>query len=55
MTEKRLPTSENVVDRKIASDWDAVQRRLAELNSRSGGDTRRQAILHRLRALKQVS
>jgi hypothetical protein len=35
-------------DPKIAADWAVVEARRAELNSRVGGDTRRQAILRRL-------
>ena len=37
------------LDPKIATDWEAVLKRLADLNSRSGGDMRRRAILERLR------
>jgi hypothetical protein len=36
------------VDPKIAADWATVEARRADLNSRTGGDTRRQAILKRL-------
>jgi hypothetical protein len=36
------------VDPTVAADWARVEARRAELNSREGGDTRRQAILKRL-------
>jgi hypothetical protein len=38
-----------LLDPKVAADWATVEARRAELNSRDGGDTRRQAILERLR------
>jgi len=39
------------VDPKIAADWARVEARRADLNSRTGGDARRQAILKRLASL----
>ncbi len=43
------------IDRKIETDWAAVLDRLADLNSRSGGDNRRRAILERLERSKRSS
>jgi hypothetical protein len=42
------------VDPKIAADWARVEARRADLNSRTGGDARRQAILKRLRFSQAV-
>jgi hypothetical protein len=36
------------IDPKVQRDWDDVEARRAEINSREGGDTRRRAILRRL-------
>jgi hypothetical protein len=43
------------IDPKVAADWAEVEARRAELNSRDGGDSRRQAILKRLGSLKTAS
>jgi hypothetical protein len=45
----------DLLDPRIAADWQAVQQRLADLNSRVGGDSRRRAILDRLALLKRAS
>jgi hypothetical protein len=42
-------------DPKIEADWAEVEARRADLNSRNGGDFRRQAILKRLGLLKKAS
>ena len=55
MTDRRATVAFVPADPKIATDWDAVLKRLAELDSRSGGDTRRRAILARLRVLRPAS
>lgn len=49
------PAGPSTVDPKVAADWAAVESRRAELNSRSGGDTRRQAIMRRIHILKNAS
>jgi hypothetical protein len=36
------------LDPKVAADWARVEARRADLNSRDGGDTRRQAVIRRL-------
>jgi hypothetical protein len=46
---------DSAVDPKVAADWAEVEARRAELNSRDGGDTRRQAIMKRLGILKHAS
>jgi hypothetical protein len=43
------------VDPKVAADWAEVEARRADLNSRDGGDIRRQAIMKRLGVLKTAS
>jgi hypothetical protein len=43
------------VDPRIEADWAEVDARRAELNSRDGGDFRRQTILKRLGLLKKAS
>ncbi len=35
------------IDPKVLRDWERVQARRSEINSREGGDTRRRAILER--------
>jgi hypothetical protein len=40
--------SGKAVDPKVAADWAQVEARRADLNSRDGGDTRRQAVIRRL-------
>lgn len=43
------------VDPRIEADWAEVDARRADLNSRDGGDFRRQTILKRLDLLKKAS
>jgi hypothetical protein len=45
----------DLLDPRIAADWEAVQQRLADLNRRVGGDSRRRAILDRLAKLHRAS
>ncbi len=47
--------SSGPVDPRIEADWAEVEARRADLNSRDGGDFRRQAILKRLGLLKKAS
>ncbi|MBD5635886.1 MAG: hypothetical protein IAI49_15575 [Candidatus Eremiobacteraeota bacterium] len=42
-------------DQKVERDWAAVQARRADINSRDGGDTRRQAIMKRIGILGRAS
>jgi hypothetical protein len=55
MTENKNGYNEKAVDPKIAADWAQVEARRAELDSRDGGDARRQAILKRLGQLTHAS
>jgi hypothetical protein len=48
-------TAAKTVDPKVERDWANVEARRAEINSRDGGDTRRQAIMRRLGLLKHAS
>jgi hypothetical protein len=43
-----------LVDPRIEADWAEVDARRADLNSRDGGDFRRQTILKRLGLLKKA-
>jgi hypothetical protein len=53
--DKVSPPGDRTLDPKIAADWAQVEARRAELDSRLGGDARRQAILKRLGSLKHAS
>jgi len=55
MTENKDGDNEKALDPKIAADWAQVEARRADLDSRNGGDARRQAILKRLGQLKHAS
>jgi hypothetical protein len=43
------------LDPKVERDWADVEARRAEISSRDGGDTRRQAIMKRIGLLKHGS
>jgi hypothetical protein len=43
------------LDAKVERDWEEVEARRADITSRIGGDTRRQAILKRAGLLKHAS
>ena len=43
------------IDPRIEADWAEVDARRADLDSRNGGDFRRQTILKRLGLLKKAS
>jgi hypothetical protein len=55
MNEHDASSADKVVDPRIKKDWEDVQARRADISSRDGGDTRRQAILKRLGILKRAS
>jgi hypothetical protein len=54
-SKNEIAAGDCAVDPKVAADWAEVEARRAELNSRDGGDTRRQAILRRLGILEHAS
>jgi hypothetical protein len=58
LNEKHDPLNadhEKSVDAKIERDWEEVEARRADITSRLGGDSRRQAILKRAGFFKRAS
>jgi hypothetical protein len=55
MNDKNVSPNTQTVDPKIQQDWDEIEARRADISSRDGGDTRRQAILKRLSMLEHAS